>query len=131
MQRKLAGLMALIIAFLATSAMGLADNKWGLKKGTPELKSAGPLAFGPDGILLVGDTKSATIFAIATGDTSGNSASIRLNIRDLKGAVASTLQEKPAAISINDLAANPLTGNLYLSVSRSGQPAIVRINADG
>ena len=41
----------------------------GMAKGTPELKSAGPATFAPQGILLVGDTQGATIFAIATDDT--------------------------------------------------------------
>ncbi len=34
----------------------------------PEMKSAGPLAFGPEGVLFVGDTAGAAIFAIETGD---------------------------------------------------------------
>ncbi len=54
----------------ATAADVKADLKTGMKKGTPELKSAGPATFAPQGILLVGDTQAATIFAIATGDTS-------------------------------------------------------------
>ncbi len=34
-----------------------------LKEGAPDLKSADRLAFGPDGVLFVGDTKGAAIFA--------------------------------------------------------------------
>ena len=53
----------------STAALALgADTTASLKKGTPDLKSAGPLAFGPDGILFVGDTKGAALFAIDTGD---------------------------------------------------------------
>ena len=37
-------------------------------KGTPDLKSAGPLAFGPEGILFVGDPQGAAVFALDTGD---------------------------------------------------------------
>ena len=39
------------------------------EEGNPKLKSMGPLAFAPDGILLVADTKGAAVVAIATGDT--------------------------------------------------------------
>ena len=35
----------------------------------PEIKSSGPIAFAPDGVLLVADPQSAAIFAIETGDT--------------------------------------------------------------
>ena len=41
----------------------------GMKEGKPAFKSAGPLAFGPEGILFVADTKDAAVTAIATGDT--------------------------------------------------------------
>ncbi len=44
----------------------------GLEPGTPEMKSATVLAFGPEDILFVGDAKAATVFAIATGDTQGD-----------------------------------------------------------
>ena len=51
------------------------DDTWGLKPGSVELKSAGPLAFGPDGILFVGDPTSATVYAVSTGDVKGNPGS--------------------------------------------------------
>ena len=41
----------------------------------------------------------------------------------------------PKQIAINDLAVNPLSGNVYLSVSRGrgadAAPVLVRIHADG
>ena len=51
---------------LASVATGRADD---LKAGTPELKSATALAFGPKGLLFVGDSAGAAIYAIDTGDT--------------------------------------------------------------
>ena len=45
------------------------DDSWGLKEGKPDIKSAASLAFGPDGVLFVADTKGAAIFALDTGDT--------------------------------------------------------------
>ena len=39
-----------------------------LKQGKADLKSAGPLTFGPEGILFVGDTRGAALCAINTGD---------------------------------------------------------------
>src|SRR5688572_23755742 len=40
-----------------------------MKEGPVTLKSAGPITFGPQGVLLVADTKSAAIVAIDTADT--------------------------------------------------------------
>ena len=50
-----------VIAGLLVSASAAFGAEWGLKEGTPDVKSAGALAFGPDGILFVGDAKSATV----------------------------------------------------------------------
>jgi len=124
----------LCVVILAPAASGMAADKWGLKKGNPKLMSAGPLAFGPDGILLVGDTKAAAVIGIATGDTSGDPAGVNVQIDDLQKAVANVLKAKPAAVAINDLAVNPLSGNIYVSVTNSGDggsPAIVRIDGSG
>ena len=41
----------------------------GMIEGKPEIKSILQLAFGPEGILLIADSKSAAVFAIARGDT--------------------------------------------------------------
>lgn len=103
--------------------------EWGLKEGAPAIQSVGPLAFGPDGILFVGDTKSATIFAIGTGDTKGDPAKVDLNITGLNTKVAELL--KTGSATINDLAVNPNSGNIYLSVTAESKPVLVRVEADG
>ena len=104
---------------------------WGLKEGSPELKSAGSLAFGPDGILFVGDSKTATIFAIATGDTKGDAGAVKIQVAGLNKQVASLLGTTVENIKVNDLATNPLSGNVYLSVTKGkgeeASPAIVRV----
>ena len=45
--------------FALAAVLGAALTAQGadLTKGTPDIKSAGPLAFGPDGLLFVGDTQ--------------------------------------------------------------------------
>ena len=59
-----------------------------LELGTPQLQSAGPLAFGSEGILFVGDARGAAVFAIATrGGTIGEKgapiAAVRHAVTDL------------------------------------------------
>jgi hypothetical protein len=112
-----------------------ADPSVSLKKGTPDLKSAGPLAFGPDGILFVGDTRGAALFAIDTGDRAQLSEKRPIQVKDLAGRVAAMLGTSPQQVQINDLAVNPRSGLVYLSVSRGrgpdALPVIVRINTSG
>ena len=107
--------------------------EWGLKEGAPAIKSASALAFGPDGILFVGDAKSAAIFAIGTGDTKGDAGTASINIPGLNLKVAETLGTTPDNIAINDLAVNPMTGHVFLAVAKGkgadATPAIIQINA--
>ena len=121
------------VALLAANLLTAAE--WGLKAGNPELKSASILAFGPDGILLVGDTKAATVFAIDLQDTAGAPGKVELNVEGLNAKVAELLGGSPADTTINDLAVNPLSGNLYLAATtgkdESAKPALVRLDAAG
>jgi hypothetical protein len=105
-----------------------------LKPGDPDIKSAGALAFGPEGILFVGDTAGAAIFAIDTGDrTPGKGAGPK--VEKVDGKIASLLGIEPAQLLINDLAVNPATGTAFLSVARGkgpdAKPAIVKVARDG
>src|SRR5271163_30408 len=129
----------LVIAFLAvcsTAALAVgAEPTASLKKGTPDLKSAGALAFGPDGILFVGDTKGAALFAIDTADRSPAAAKQKVQVKDLGAKVAGMLGTDSKQIAIKDLAVNPLSGTVYLSVARGhgpdAVPVLVKIPADG
>ena len=126
-------LYLIVCTGLVVSSTSAAE--WGLKKGTPELQSAGVLAFGPDGILFVGDARSATIFAIQTQDMAGSPATVHLNINNLGVQVAELLSASPEEIRVNDLAVNPLTGNAFLSVvhkkENSDSVVVVKIDDEG
>src|SRR5258708_6167696 len=124
-------LVPCVFAGLLVSMSVAFGAEWGLKEGTPEIKSAGALAFGPDGILFVGDAKGATVFAIGTGDTKGDPSKVQLNVSGLNVKVAEALGVDADKITINDLAVNPLTGNVFLSVSKAGSAAVVKVAADG
>ena len=117
----------LAIALLCVVPASAADQL-GLERGTPDIKSAGALAFGPADVLLVGDTKSAAVFAIATGNTEGDSSKAMINVADLAGKISDVVGGKA---TINDMATNPSTGNVFVSVSAAGKPAIVQVNGAG
>lgn len=128
--------MAASIAVLAASitAQG-AELRSSLKAGAPDLRSAGPLAFGPEGILFVGDPQSAAIFAIGTDDVSSKKSDAPVNVEGIDQQVAAALGTDAKQILINDLAVNPESGNIYLSVSRGrgpdAQPVLVRVDRSG
>ena len=128
--------MATLVASLAFGSVAKADDLTaGLQKGTPELKSVGSLAFGPDGLLFVADTQGAAIYAIATGDKTPAPAHHHLKVAKLDESIASALGTTPKEMKINDLAVNPASGNAYLSVARGtgpeALPAIVKVDGTG
>ncbi len=104
-----------------------------LKPGTPDVKSATVLAFGPDGVLLIGDTQNAAIYAVETAETSATPQAV--NIPEIDGKIAALLGTTTRDILINDVAVNPATGTVYLAVSRGrgpkAKPVILRSGADG
>lgn len=57
--KKILSTLALTCAALATQAVVESADNWflGFQEGTPALKSASKLAFGPEGILFIADTK--------------------------------------------------------------------------
>jgi hypothetical protein len=125
-------LAALLGAALAAGPVRAAD---GLQKGTPDLKSAGPVAFGPPGIVFIGDPKGAAIFAIDTGDRSANAVAGPIKVQALDGKLASLLGTTEKDILVEGLAVNPASGNAYLSVSRGrgpdASPVLMRVTRDG
>ena len=105
-----------------------------MTEGKADLKSAGPLAFGPDGILFVADTKAAAVIAVATGDVkTANTAPLK--VEGINQKIAALLGTTADQILIEDLAINPLSHNAYLSVSRGrgadAMPVLVRAKTDG
>ncbi|MGC4004304.1 MAG: hypothetical protein QM811_14770 [Pirellulales bacterium] len=120
---------SLVILGLLSGAASAADP-WGLKTGAVDLKSAGSLAFGPDGVLLVADPLAATVYALDTGDAKkAESSGIRSD--DFAAAAAAALNVKPGDVEVKDLAANRLSGSVYASVNADGKAAIVRVTPGG
>ena len=107
----------------------------GMKNGKPEFKSMGPLAFGPDGILFVADTRSAVITAIATADTLPAGGVTPLKVEGINLKIAALLGTSVDQIQIRDLAVNPISRNTYLAVSRGmgpeAVPVLLRVGTDG
>jgi hypothetical protein len=122
---------ALLLLAGAARASDLLD---GLKPGTPDLKSAGPLCFGPEGILFVGDPQGAAVFALDTGDRTAPTTADRPKVEGLDDKIAALLGIDAKQLLVNDAAVNPISGNVYLSVARGkgpdAAPALLRVGRD-
>jgi len=94
----------------------------GMKEGTPDIQHAGALAFAAHSILLVGDTLGAAVFAFDTGDGQATSGGKSTNIEGFNQKIAAMMGSYTEETVINDIAVNPLSGNLYLSVARGRGP---------
>ena len=127
-------LAAMTAGALLASAAAAGDLKAGLERGTPDVKSAGPLAFGPEGLLFVGDSAGAAVFAFDLGETADTSAG-PIEAEAINATIAGLLGVEPREILLNDLAVDPDSGLAYLSVSRGrgpdAEPAIARVEPSG
>ena len=75
------------------------------------------------GILFIGDSAGAAIFAVDTGDRK-SSAGGSFEIKGINEKVAALLGTAPDQIEIRDVAVNPISHNVYLSVSRGRGPTL-------
>jgi len=123
------GSLALMIAPAAAANLNAS-----LKAGKAELRSAGPLAFGPDGVLFVADYAAATVYAIDTNDNKASSAPAA-EVAGVNEKIAAFLGTSADQILINDMVVNPLSKRAYLSVSRGKGPdaaaVIIRVDSKG
>jgi hypothetical protein len=132
MKRAIAAACIALGLFSAAASADLTDS---LKPGPVDIKSAGPLAFGPDGVLFIGDAQQGAVYAVATGDTAGDPSKVKIDIKGIDQQIAAMLGTAPADILINDVAVNPASGQVYLSVSRgkgaTATPVIIKVDAAG
>ncbi len=124
-----------VLFVLTTATLGMAEpmDTTSFTPGKAALQSAGALAFGPDGVLFVGDTSGAAIYALDTGDKTMKPGAV--NIGNINQKIAALLGTTPDQIQINDVAVNPASHRVYLSVARGRGPGalalILRTDASG
>jgi len=124
----LCGVALLTVAFVSTTTSTLKAN---FTVGDTQIASINSLSFGPEGILFIGDSKNAMIYAIDTKDLQKNekAAEIKLDAFDTK--VAAALGTSADNILITDMAVNPLSKTVYLSVHvTDGTPVLLKLNGE-
>ena len=95
--RVAAGLFAAAIVVFTIGAQST-DN---MTAGKVELKSAGALAFGPTGILFVGDNVGGAVVALDTGDRTAGAANSKINVDGVDVKVAALVGVEPDQIMIS------------------------------
>lgn len=120
---------------LGGAATAADHHRWGLDQTGPQLRSAGPLAFGPDGILLVGDTKAAAVWAIDLAESGQEGHGVTTDVADVTQRIADAAGIAKTAVTINDLAVHRESGRVYLSTQirtdAGAEGQIWRTNPDG
>src|SRR5690348_8179229 len=108
----------LTLSLCCAAALAFGASTTAMQTGKAELKSAGPLAFSPDGILFVGDSVGASVFALDVDDRTPAKSAAPVEIKGINEKIAAMLGTVADQIVIQDVAVNPISKNIYLSVSR-------------
>ena len=125
---------AAALALTFTSITKTTAATTSLPVGKVPLTSAGPLAFGPDGVLFVADSVGAKIVAIDTNDTKA-AKTAAINVEGIDTKIAALVGVPADQIIINYVKVNPISKNVYLSASRGkgpdAAPLIAKVDATG
>lgn len=116
-----------LVAYTDRSTSVLSD----FETGTPEVKSINALAFGPEGVLFIGDSKSASVFAIDTKDAEKLESAKPVEIKNIDQKIAALLGTEAKNITIQDLAVNPISKKVYCAVqAANGTPVLFKIDGE-
>jgi len=122
------------IALLVLSVHRPVSAAAALTPGKADLKSAGSLAFGPDGVLFVGDSVSGAIVALDTSDKVPVKTAA-INVHGVDEKIAALVGVMPDQILINDVAVNPISKNVYVAAARGrgpdAMPLVVKVEPSG
>ena len=131
MKKVLYSLVAMLLLALAFAFTNVSSKHDGFSTGSPEIKSISSLAFGPDGILFIGDSRSATVVALNTKDVARVQQAKGVDLKKVDQKIAALLGTTPDNIMITDMAVNPISGKIYCSVQTTGgSPALLAIDGD-
>jgi hypothetical protein len=130
--KKLTYFGAAAVACLLLIAANRPDkNPYGFKTGTPSIQSISAISFGPDGILFIGDTKSAAVFAIDTKDKMVVDKATAVEIKGIDQKIAAALGTEAKNIRITDIAVNPVSKKVYCAVQNmDGTPVLLTVEGD-
>ena len=118
-------LVAGMAAVLLTASTHFNAPISGFDNGTPAIQSISALAFGPDGVLFIGDSKSASVFAIDTKDKAAIEKSAAVDVKNVDQKIAALLGTEAKNITILDIAVNPVSKKIYCAVQNSDNTTVL------
>ncbi len=122
---------ATLAVLLLVAARKSTDNPYGLKVGSPAIQSISAISFGPDGILFIGDSKTANVFAIDTKDKTAVEKAATVEIKNIDQKIAAALGTEVKNIRIQDMAVNPISKKIYVAVhGLNGTPVLLTVEGD-
>ncbi|MEJ2113758.1 MAG: hypothetical protein P8X62_08740 [Flavobacteriaceae bacterium] len=99
--------------------------------GDTGIASINALSFGPNGILFIGDSKNAAIYALDTKDSNEKVKAEEISINDFDNKIAASLGTTKDNIKITDMAVNPISKSIYFSVNiTDGTPVLLKLNGE-
>jgi hypothetical protein len=114
MKIKLKYLIPSIFALFSSVAFGAAH----MQTKVPLFKSMSALEFSPDGILFIGDSIQGSVYALNFKETQVPQSTMPPEILDIESMIAGLVGATASDILIHDMAVNPVSKAVYLSVSR-------------
>lgn len=129
---KKLNVIIILMAILLVAAFSRHDSvREGFVKGSPEIKSISAMTFGPDGILFIGDAKSAMVFAVDTKDVEKRESAAAVEVKKFDQKIAAALGTTVDRINITDMAVNPLSRKIYCAVEvMDGTPVLLTVEGD-
>ena len=135
------GRASMVVSALAGAGVALvmASGPGDLKAAAPPavagMRSAGALAFGPDGVLFVGDSRAGAVHALAIEEAQPDPGTGDVKVDHVDRKIAALLGTTVEDIAIHDMAVHPRTRAVYFSVSKgrgdAGAPMLVRSTLAG
>lgn len=102
--------------------------------GNPEISSIKAISFGPENILFIGDNTGMTLLAVDVKDQKRVSSKA-LAVENISEKLAAAMGADKKDISIEDMAVNPSSHNVFFAVSKQSDEksyyALFRLGEDG
>ena len=122
------GLLVATTLMIAATNIKNDDLKKNFITGNPGIATINSMSFGPDGILFIGDSDNAAIYAVDTKDNVASEKSEKIAIGEFDEKVAEALGTTVKNIRITDMAVNPVSKVAYFSVNtQNGTPVLLKL----
>ena len=135
--KKSVPLIAVVVTALIAFSFSDTHNKdadltKGFEFGNPEIASIDQMSFGPEGILFLGDSKNAAVYALDTKDVASVDEVEAIRVEDFDGKIAASLGTTIENIKINEMAVNPISKKIYFAVQLAdGTPVLLKLKGEG